>query len=115
MLAEIGSDKAVLHIEDLSVRRCTAAPGRCWPSKDLDELDAVVNNAAMVVSSNIHTTDITFFQACLEDKYPCAVHADQSCASAFAGIARMRAQHWFRQRIQWRTESICLTVFQKAR
>ena len=60
----LGSDKAVLHIEDISqegaptrlVDRAIAAYGR---------LDAVVNNAARVVPSTIHTTDEAFLQRML--------------------------------------------------
>ena len=65
VLAEIGSDKAVLHIEDISVegtpqRLVDAALNR------FGRLDALVNNAAMVVSANIHTTDLNFFRSVLE-------------------------------------------------
>ena len=65
VLAEIGSDKAALHIEDLSVegtpqRLVDVAVNR------FGRLDALVNNAAMVVSGNIHTTDINFFRNVLE-------------------------------------------------
>lgn len=56
VVAELGTENAALHIGDISdpstpqalVDRALQAFGR---------LDAVVNNAAMIVSSNIHTTD----------------------------------------------------------
>ncbi len=65
LVQELGAGKAVLHIEDLTaegagdrlVRTAVEAFGR---------LDAVVNNAAMVVASNIHTTDLAFFRRMLE-------------------------------------------------
>jgi NAD(P)-dependent dehydrogenase (short-subunit alcohol dehydrogenase family) len=65
VLAEIGSDKAALHIEDLrgegtAQRLVDVAVNR------FGRLDALVNNAAMVVSGNIHTTDINFFRHVLE-------------------------------------------------
>jgi NAD(P)-dependent dehydrogenase (short-subunit alcohol dehydrogenase family) len=87
VLAEIGSDKATLHIEDLS------AEGSAQRLLDVavrrfGRLDALVNNAAMVVSGNIHT--------CAGSKYPCTVHADQGGASAFAAVTRMRSKYWFR-------------------
>ena len=62
---EIGSDKAALHIEDLSVE---GTPQRLVDAavNKFGRLDALVNNAAMVVSGNIHTTDINFFRRVLE-------------------------------------------------
>ena len=64
VVAELGEDKAVLHIEDLSQE---GAPLRLvdLAIKSFGKLDAVVNNAAMVVSSNIHTTDRAFLQKVL--------------------------------------------------
>jgi NAD(P)-dependent dehydrogenase (short-subunit alcohol dehydrogenase family) len=57
----IGNDKAVLHIEDLAT---DGAPARlvALAINTFGKLDAVVNNAAMVPSSNIHTTDESFLQ-----------------------------------------------------
>src|SRR6187200_2992915 len=65
VLAEIGGDKAALHIEDLGVE---GAPQRLVDAalNKFGRLDALVNNAAMVVSGNIHTTDINFFRLVLE-------------------------------------------------
>ena len=61
VVSELGSDKAVLHIEDISA---DGAPGRLveLAVKTFGKLDAVVNNAAMVASSDIHTTDKDFLQ-----------------------------------------------------
>src|SRR5437588_19289 len=61
IISELGKDKAVLQIVDLS------RDGACerLVLKTLEafgKLDAVVNNAAMVVSSNIHTTDLIYFR-----------------------------------------------------
>ena len=65
VLAEIGSEKAALHIEDLAAE---GAPQRLveFAIHKFGRLDAVVNNAAMVVSGNIHTTDINLFRRVLE-------------------------------------------------
>lgn len=65
VLTELGEDKAVLHIEDISK---DGAPERLveLAIKSFGKLDAIVNNAAMVVSSNIHTTDKSFIQKVLE-------------------------------------------------
>lgn len=65
VVAELGETKSILHIEDIThegaaqrlVDIALTAFGR---------LDAVVNNAATVVSSNIHTTDLPFFRRVME-------------------------------------------------
>ena len=64
-LSEIGEGNGVLHIEDIS------EPGAPQRLVDLalsafDKLDAVVNNAATIVSSNIHTTDLAFLRKVIE-------------------------------------------------
>jgi NAD(P)-dependent dehydrogenase (short-subunit alcohol dehydrogenase family) len=55
----------VLHIEDIST---AGAPQRLVEKavRAYGKLDALVNNAAWVVSSNIHTTDLDFFRKVLE-------------------------------------------------
>ena len=65
VVAELGDGKAVLHIEDISQE---GAPDRLvnLAVQSFGKLDAVVNNAAMVVSSNIHNTDKSFIQKVLE-------------------------------------------------
>lgn len=62
---ELGADKAFLHISDLSKADA--------PQQLVDEalrvygrIDALVNNAAWVVSSNIQTTDAAFLRSVLE-------------------------------------------------
>src|SRR6187551_2671313 len=64
VLQELGNEKAVLHIEDISV---VGAPERlvALAIQKFGRLDAIVNNAAAVVSSNIQTTDLAFFQKVL--------------------------------------------------
>jgi NAD(P)-dependent dehydrogenase (short-subunit alcohol dehydrogenase family) len=61
LLAELGEEKAALLIEDISE---DGAPERLveLAIKKFGRLDAVVNNAAIVASSNIHTTDKAFLQ-----------------------------------------------------
>jgi NAD(P)-dependent dehydrogenase (short-subunit alcohol dehydrogenase family) len=65
VVAEIGKDKAVLHTEDISE---DGASQRLVDTaiKNFGKLDAIVNNAAWVVSSNIYTTDIEFFRKVFE-------------------------------------------------
>ena len=65
VIDELGQDKAVLHIEDITQE---GAAGRLvdLAVRSFGKLDCVVNNAAMVVSSNIHTTDRAFIQRVLE-------------------------------------------------
>ena len=65
VVKEIGPDKATLHIEDIAVEG-TAQRLVDLAIKTYGKLDAIVNNAAMVVSSNIHTTDLKFFRHVLE-------------------------------------------------
>ena len=65
VVKEIGSVKAVLHIEDI------AAEGTAQRLVDLalktyGRLDAIVNNAAMVISSDISSTDLNLFRQVLE-------------------------------------------------
>ena len=64
VLAGLGTDKAALHIEDISE---DGAPERlvALALSKFGRLDAVVNNAAIVASSNIHTTDKAFLQRLL--------------------------------------------------
>jgi NAD(P)-dependent dehydrogenase (short-subunit alcohol dehydrogenase family) len=65
VVAELGSDKAVGHAEDLTTEGC---PQRLvdLAMQTFGRLDAVVNNAAMVVASNLQTTDLEFFRKMLE-------------------------------------------------
>jgi len=64
IIAQTGNENAVLHIEDISV---DGTPQRLVQVA-LDvfgKLDAVVNNAAIVASSNINTTDKKFLEKIL--------------------------------------------------
>lgn len=65
VVAGIGPAHAVLHIEDII---SDGAPQRLvdFALKTFGRLDAVVNNAAAVVSSNIHTTSEAFLRKVLE-------------------------------------------------
>ena len=62
---ELGKDKAMLHIEDISIE---GAPERLvkLATDTFGKLDAVVNNAAIIESSNIHTTDLAFLRKMIE-------------------------------------------------
>jgi len=64
VLAQIESGRAVLHIEDIS-NDGVADRLVDIAVKNFGKLDAVVNNAAAVVSSNIETTDIGYFEKIL--------------------------------------------------
>lgn len=65
VLKELGEHNSVLYIEDISI---AGAPQRLVDVavKNFGKLDALVNNAAMVVSSNIHTTNLAFLRTVLE-------------------------------------------------
>jgi len=64
VISEIGKDKAVLHIEDIAIE---GTPDRLVEiaKKSFGKLDAIVNNAAIVYSSNIETTDTAVFEKVL--------------------------------------------------
>lgn len=61
----LGRDNAVLHIEDITGK---GAPLRLVKKalQKFGQLDAIVNNAAAVLSSNIKTTDLPFLRNILE-------------------------------------------------
>lgn len=61
----LGSDSARLHIEDITA---SGSPQRLvdLAVDSFGKLDAVVNNAALVASSNIQTTDLPFLRHILE-------------------------------------------------
>jgi NAD(P)-dependent dehydrogenase (short-subunit alcohol dehydrogenase family) len=63
--AEIGKEKAVLHIEDITAEGAAQRLVNL-ALETFGRLDAVVNNAAIVVSSNIHTTDPAFLRRVIE-------------------------------------------------
>lgn len=65
VLNAIGNDRAVLHVEDLTL---ASAPENLIKVaiRRFGKIDALVNNAAWVVSSNIETTDEDFLRKVLE-------------------------------------------------
>src|SRR5205085_3385970 len=65
VITMIDPEKAVLHIEDISAEGASQRLVQL-ALKTFGKLDAIVNNAAMVVSSNIHTTSLPFFRKVLE-------------------------------------------------
>jgi NAD(P)-dependent dehydrogenase (short-subunit alcohol dehydrogenase family) len=64
VLTNLGKENAVLHIQDLNEEN---APEQLvkLALQTFGKLDAIVNNAAIVASSNIHTTDRKFIQRLL--------------------------------------------------
>lgn len=86
VVAEIGPEKAVLHIGDLTHEGC--------PQRLVDlavgtfgKLDAIVNNAAIVPSGNIHDTDLGTFRHALE------VNTLAPYAMIRAGLPELRKTH----------------------
>jgi NAD(P)-dependent dehydrogenase (short-subunit alcohol dehydrogenase family) len=65
VLSEIGSGKAVLHIEDIALSG-SAENLVQTAIRSFGKIDGLVNNAAWVVSSNIDTTDLPFLKKVLE-------------------------------------------------
>src|SRR5688572_9272607 len=64
VISQLGHDCAVLHIEDIS-NEGVADRLVDIAVRNFGKLDAVVNNAAAVLSSNIETTDTAFFEKIL--------------------------------------------------
>lgn len=64
LLAELGKDHAALHLDDLAD---PAAPPRIVAAAlaAFGKLDAIVNNAAWIVRSNLETTDAALFDRCM--------------------------------------------------
>ncbi|WP_338868833.1 SDR family oxidoreductase [Spirosoma sp. SC4-14] len=65
VVAELGADRAVLHIEEITADE---APQHLvdLAMATFGRLDAIVNNAAFVASSNIETTDLALFRQVLD-------------------------------------------------
>ena len=65
VVRELGNANAVLHIEDITEE---GAANRLVDValKAFGKLDSVVNNAAMIVSSDIHTTELAFLRKVIE-------------------------------------------------
>lgn len=86
VLADLGNENAVLHIEDISN---DGVPEKLveLAIKTFGKLDAIVNNAALVASSNIHTTDKIFLRRLLE------VNTIAPFAIIKAALPYLTAQH----------------------
>ncbi len=65
LISELGSANSALWIEDLTVEGAAGRLVECAVS-NFGRLDAVVNNAAMIVGSDVHTTTLPFFRKILE-------------------------------------------------
>lgn len=65
VVRELGEANTALHIEDITAEE---APSQLVKTalEAFGRLDGIVNNAAMIASSNIHTTDLDFFRKMLE-------------------------------------------------
>src|SRR5215213_4490707 len=64
VVADLGMENVALHVDDLAD---AAAPGRIVQAAlwAFERLDAIVNNAAWIVRSNIETTDAALFDRCM--------------------------------------------------
>ena len=94
VMAQLSNDNAVLHIEDITN---TGAADRLVDIavKTFGKLDAVVNNAAAVLSSNIETTDTAFLRRSITHQPRCAVCNDQGRTSVSFKNKRLCAEYRF--------------------
>jgi NAD(P)-dependent dehydrogenase (short-subunit alcohol dehydrogenase family) len=65
LVKQLGKEKAVLKIEDLRNENAAENLVDVATSK-FGKLDCIVNNAALVMSSNLHSTDLPLFRKILE-------------------------------------------------
>lgn len=65
LVRELGPDRAALFVEDLTNQTCQKRLVE-FAVQRFHRIDAVVNNAAMIATGNIHTTDHAFFGKMLE-------------------------------------------------
>lgn len=65
LVAEIGEDRAALHIEDLAAEGCAERLVSAAVER-FGRINAVVNNAALVASGDLHSTDAAFFRRLFE-------------------------------------------------
>ncbi|MEO0416237.1 MAG: SDR family NAD(P)-dependent oxidoreductase, partial [Verrucomicrobiota bacterium] len=86
MVAQLGTDRAVSHVEDITQDGC---PERlvALAKRHFGKLDAVVNNAAAVTASNLHSTDLALFRQVLE------VNTLAPFALIKAALPELRATH----------------------
>lgn len=83
VVIQAGAGKAVLHIEDLAADNA-AQHLVDVARKNFGKLDAIVNNAAWVVSSNLETTDLALLRKAFE------VNTVAPFALIQAGLAQLR-------------------------
>jgi NAD(P)-dependent dehydrogenase (short-subunit alcohol dehydrogenase family) len=106
VISQLGDDNAVLHIEDLSDE------GAADHLVDIavrrfGKLDAVVNNAAAVLSSNIETTDTAFFEKILRINL-LAPFADQGSTPLSVKNKGMCVKYRLSECLWQRTQPSCI-------
>jgi NAD(P)-dependent dehydrogenase (short-subunit alcohol dehydrogenase family) len=86
VVAELGTEHAALHVDDLAD---PAAPPRIVQAalSAFGRLDAIVNNAAWIVRSNIATTDAALFDRCM------AVNVRAPMLLVQAALPHLEASH----------------------
>src|SRR6476646_4692826 len=86
VVSELGPDKAALHIDDLAD---PGTPGRVVQAAltAFGAVDAIVNNAAWIVRSNIETTDADLFDRCM------AVNVRAPLLLVQAALSHLRRAH----------------------
>ena len=94
VMSQLNNDNAVLHIEDITN---TGAADRLVDIavKTFGKLDAVVNNAAAVLSSNIETTDTVFLEEVLRINLVAPFAPDQGRTTTSYKNKRLCAKYRF--------------------
>ena len=86
VVEDLGAENAVLHIEDLRTKGCVNRLVEVAVST-FGKLDAVVNNAATVISGDIHSTDEALLSAIL------SVNTVAPFLLIQAALSHLREQH----------------------
>ena len=103
VVADLGAGNAALHVDDLADAE---APRRIVDAAvaAFGKLDAIVNNAAWIVRSNLDTTDAALFDRCMAVNVRAPMLLIQAAMPHLQRRRGIRAEHRLDQRLQRRVE-----------